>query len=152
MKHRVARLKRLVQSALSQEDRALRAMASATQSIAAQESACERLKSFHQEYSSRRHGLLVGQQSGRQLANMSAFVDRLQGEIRAAEETLEKLKENLEGRRQAWLQYRLRRQRFEVVLQQGQDQLRELEARYEQATYDDWTSFRGGTEKDTACD
>jgi len=148
MKRRVARLKRLIRTAQSREERALRALAAARQEIAAQETACERLRSFHEEYSSQRHGLLVGHQSARQLANMSAFVDRLQDEIRGAEEQLAKLRENLEGRRQAWLQTRLRRQRLEIVLQQSERQLRKSEERLEQASYDDWSSFRGGTAKD----
>ena len=152
MKRRIARLERLAQSALSQEERAMRAMASARKSIEVQESACGRLRSFHEEYSNRRHGALGNQQSGRQLANISAFVDRLQGEISTAEKTLQKLKENFEGRRHSWLQRRLRRQRLEIVLQQARDQLSELEARQEQASFDDWTSFRGGTAKNTASD
>ena len=152
MKQRLVRLRRLIKNAESHEQRALRDMATARQEMAAQESACKRLQGFHQEYLGMRHQQLVGQQSGRQLANMSAFVDRLQEELRAAEETLQGLGEKLESRRQSWLRYRLRRQRLELVLQQGEDQLRRAEDRLEQAAFDDWTSFRGGSPRGTGSD
>jgi len=152
MKRRIERLRRLIRNAGSQEERALREMASAQQEKQAQETACLRLKSYHQEYLGMRHQLLVGQQSGRQLANTSAFVDRLEDELKTAEATLRTLTENLERRRQTWLRQRLRRQRLELVLRQGEDHLHRDEARLEQATQDDWSSFRSGTTRESGAD
>ncbi len=143
MKRRLVRLKRLAENAETQEERALRAMATLSKDIAVQETAVERLRGFYEEYASRRHELLGGQHTLRQLANMNAFVDRLQREMSAAEETISRLREELENKRQIWLQRRSGRHRLEHVLQSGESELRQHEERLEQASVDDWTSYRG---------
>lgn len=142
MMNKVQRLQSAAQVAHTREDQATEALADSQRCLAEHQSRLQQLLDFRTEYAERLQ--VAGQQGivGRQLRGYTAFLASLDAAISQAHQSLERLQEELQRRRQVWVTNRAKTQALEEVIHRYRLEQGRAEQRREQAESDE-RSLRG---------